>query len=188
LKGYGKFGPNTSAAWTKYKTEYLKQNPNLSQEAKKITSTTQAAATQTQQQGAAPQTAQTGVGLTSGQQLANATPKNTNLNLAASITPKQYYTNLTGQGFIKGEEGNRRLKYTGPALNQEQQNLLTKAMDEMGYEFARKGNNNKLVYKRKPNQATGQENVQTQTSDTDVAALPTGEEGETNTAIDKDDF
>jgi hypothetical protein len=151
LKGYGKFGPNTSAAWTKYKTEYLKQNPNLSQEAKKTTSTTQAdATTQTQQPGVAPQTAQPETSLTSGKRLANATPKNTNLSLAASTTPEQYYKTLYDSGLIQGDpEGEGRIRYRGPELNQEQQNLLTTAMDKMGYEFVRKGNDKRLVYRKK---------------------------------------
>jgi hypothetical protein len=147
LKGYGKFGPLTSAAWTKYKSEYLKQNPNLSQDVKKISSTTQAAAnTQTPQSGATQQTAQAGASLTSGQQLANSTAP----TLKQNKTPEEYYKELYDKKLIEGDpEGQGRLRYRGPELNFDQQNLLTAAMDKMGYEFLRKGNDKRLVYRKK---------------------------------------
>ena len=80
--------------------------------------------------------------------LANATPKNPNLSLAASTTPENYYNTLNSKGLIQGE-GDGRVRYKGPELSAEQQELLTKAMDGKGYEFARKGNDKRLVYKRK---------------------------------------
>jgi hypothetical protein len=147
LKGYGKFGPNTSAAWAKYKTEYLKQNPNLSQEAKKITSTTQVDATkQTPQADATQKTAQPEASLTSGKRLASTNAPSPIQNK----TPEEYYQELYDKKLITGDpEGQGRLRYRGPELNFDQQNLLTAAMDKMGYEFLRKGNDKRLVYRKK---------------------------------------
>jgi hypothetical protein len=117
------------------------------QEAKKTTSTTQAdATTQTQQPGVAPQTAQPETSLTSGKRLASTNAPSPIQNK----TPKDYYDELKGKGLITGDEdGQGRIRYKGPKLNFDQQNLLTRAMDEKGYEFARTGNNNKLVFKKK---------------------------------------
>ena len=157
LKGYGKFGPLTKAAWTKYKTEYLKQNPNLSQDVQKIQSKTDSGQEDDDfvadaEPGATTQTTQAGTSLTSGQQFADATPKNANLSSAASTTPEKYYKTLYDSGLIQGEAsetGDNRVRYKGPELNQEQQNMLTSAMDKMGYEFLRKGNDKRLVYRKK---------------------------------------
>jgi hypothetical protein len=151
LKGYGKFGPLTSAAWTKYKTEYIKQNPNLAQDVQKIQSKTDSGQEDDDfvadaEPGATPQTAQAGTSLTSGKQLANATAP----TLKQTKTPEEYYKELYDKKLIEGDpEGQGRLRYRGPELNQEQQNMLTAAMDKMGYEFLRKGNDKRLVYRKK---------------------------------------
>jgi len=70
----------------------------------------------------------------------------------ATTTPAAYYKTLYDAGLIQGEPsegGDRRIRYKGPELNAEQQDSLTKAMENMGYEFARKGNDNRLVYRKK---------------------------------------
>jgi len=147
-KGYGKFGPNTNTAWIKYKKEYLEKNPNLAADVKTIPLTPTTAQSATAQSA----TAQSATAQPETPQLANATPKNPNLSLAASTTPENYYNTLYGKGLIQGEpseDGENRIRYRGPELSAEQQELLTKAMDGKGYEFARKGNDKRLVYKRK---------------------------------------
>jgi hypothetical protein len=152
-KGYGKFGLYTNDAWNEHKKEYLNKNPNLAADMKTDSTvpptdvTGQASqTTQTAQQGQTAQPAQTA----KAPQLANATPKNVDLSLAASITPEKYYEQLYKTGLIQGEPGgDNRIRYKGPELNAEQQALLTKAMENMEYEFYRKGNDNRLVYRKK---------------------------------------
>lgn len=80
-----------------------------------------------------------------------------NLNLAATTTPAAYYKTLYDSGFIQGEtgeDGSNRVRFMAPKgktpnLSKEQQDLLTQYMNNIGYDFYRKGNDNRLVYKKK---------------------------------------
>jgi hypothetical protein len=67
------------------------------------------------------------------------------VNQSAATTPGDYYKTLYNAGLIQGE-GNNRVRYKGPELNDEQQKLLTQYMDSAGYDFYRKGGDKRLVY------------------------------------------
>ena len=75
-------------------------------------------------------------------------PVTPNLSLAATTTPADYYKTLYDAGLIQGE-GNNKVRYRGPELNKEQQELLTQQMNTLGYDFNRKGNDNRLVYTKR---------------------------------------
>ena len=75
-------------------------------------------------------------------------PVTPNLSLAATTTPAAYYKTLYDAGLIQGE-GNNKVRYRGPELNKEQQELLTQQMNTLGYDFNRKGNDNRLVYTKR---------------------------------------
>jgi hypothetical protein len=66
----------------------------------------------------------------------------------ANVEPNDYYTSLSDAGLIKGEGGNK-VRYRGPELSKDQQDKLTQAMTNLGYEFYRKGNDKRLVYRKK---------------------------------------
>jgi len=72
-------------------------------------------------------------------------PAVTGVNQSAATTPGDYYKTLYNAGLIQGE-GNNRVRYKGPELNDEQQKLLTQYMDSAGYDFNRKGRDKRLVY------------------------------------------
>jgi hypothetical protein len=66
----------------------------------------------------------------------------------ANVDPNDYYKTLYNAGLIQGEGGNR-VRYRGPELSKDQQDKLTQAMTNLGYEFYRKGNDKRLVYRKK---------------------------------------
>jgi hypothetical protein len=68
--------------------------------------------------------------------------------VATTTTPAAYYKTLYDAGLIQGE-GNNRIRYRGPELNKEQQDLLTQQMNTFGYDFRRKGDDNRLVYTKR---------------------------------------
>lgn len=68
------------------------------------------------------------------------------------MDPNVYYKSLYDAKLIEGEpsqDGDKRVRYRGPELKPEQQEKLTQAMTNLGYEFLRKGNDKRLVYRRK---------------------------------------
>jgi len=76
----------------------------------------------------------------------------TDLSLKNITTPENYYKSLYDAGLIQGEastEGDNRVRYKGPELSKEQQDLLTQAMNNLGYNFYRKGDDKRLVYRKK---------------------------------------
>ena len=174
LKGYGKYGPNTSSVWATYKNEFIKDNPQIAQDVKTITTTDKTA---TDKITAAPQ------------QLKNATPIDTKALNSTDNSPKEFYKKLYDAGLFKGEGD--RVKYKGPNLTPEQLDLLNKAFEEMGYSTAvskgEKRYGQKYLWK-KSDQQYGQEEVNTETSDTGGIGVPTEDGGETYAAIDKDEF
>jgi hypothetical protein len=52
---------------------------------------------------------------------------------AREATPSQYYNALKDNGNIKGEDGNNRIKYKGPDLNEIQLSRLDSALSSLGY-------------------------------------------------------
>jgi len=75
---------------------------------------------------------------------------------AAKTTPEEFYNTLRKNGYIQGapEEGDGRIKYKAPKgetpnLMKDQQDLLTQQMNTFGYDFYRKGNDNRLVYTKR---------------------------------------
>lgn len=49
------------------------------------------------------------------------------------VTPSQFYNALRDNGNIKGEDGNNRIKYKGPDLDDTQLGRLDSALSDMGY-------------------------------------------------------
>ena len=75
-----------------------------------------------------------------------------NIQSVKNVSPEAYYKTLYDAKLIQGEaspEGDNRVRYKGPELNQDQQNLLTQAMNNLGYDFLRKGNDKRLVYRKR---------------------------------------
>ena len=52
---------------------------------------------------------------------------------AREATPSQFYNALKDNGNIKGEDGNNRIKYKGPDLNEIQLSKLDSALSSLGY-------------------------------------------------------
>lgn len=72
----------------------------------------------------------------------------------APTRPEAYFETLKKAGFIEGE-GQNTVRFRAPRgqktpnLSKEQQDLLTQHMNNMSYEFDRKGYDNRLVYRKK---------------------------------------
>jgi hypothetical protein len=76
---------------------------------------------------------------------------------AATTTPADYYNTLFKAGFVQGapEEGDNKIKINAPKgqkmpnLSKEQQELITNYLNSVGYDFYRKGDDNRLVYTKR---------------------------------------
>ena len=72
----------------------------------------------------------------------------------APTRPEAYFETLKTAGFIEGE-GQNTVRFRAPRgqktpnLSKEQQDLLTQHMNNAGYDFRRKGNDNRLVYTKR---------------------------------------
>jgi hypothetical protein len=139
-KGFGKFGPNTSKNWKSYKDDYLK-NPN----AKPLTKKTPEKIEPTSTEPRKPELKL--VGVDNIQQPIQNTQTTQNVNIPVE-TPESFYKRMYDMKHIKGE-GRNKIRYVGPKLLPNQEELLKQAMENMGYEFKREKNSGKIIYVKK---------------------------------------